>query len=315
MATFDFQSFIAFDRTGNSLNFQAGTAQDVSGTLDDNDPGDDSFQADEIVGTVDGDSVHFIGVYAFDGVIYPVLTIDGQPDTGYLVSPLAAADSLDNLPTVISTTDDNFIDAATPYPTCFAAGTLVATPTGEQRVETLKIGDQVLSMEGRALTVRWIGRQTVSKVFTPADRFSPVKIRAGALGEAIPHRDLVVTPDHGILVGGTMVNAGILVNGTSIVRVPKDDLPSLVTYYHVELENHELVVANGVPAETFIDATTRGGFDNYGEFVALFGEPAADMMMLPYPRALSHRQLSKAVRDLLAVRAAQIETDSPRKVA
>ena len=94
---------------------------------------------------------------------------------------------------------------------CFMPGTLVATPTGEQPVETLKIGDLVLTAEGQARPVRWMGRHTVSRLFADPQRVLPIRVTAGALGENVPVRDLLVSPDHALLVDGILVQAGALV--------------------------------------------------------------------------------------------------------
>ena len=182
---------------------------------------------------------------------------------------------------------------------CFAAGTLIATPSGEVAVERLAPGDRVLAADGRTVAVLWIGRQTLSRIFTPEERFRPVRIRAGALGPNVPHADLVVTADHALLVGDVLVNAGALVNDTSIVRVPMAELSERVTYFHVETEAHDLVLANGAVAETFVDNATRRAFDNFAAFEARFGDTRDDLPELPLPRVTSRRQLPAAVRSRL----------------
>ena len=101
---------------------------------------------------------------------------------------------------------------------CFYGGTMVATPAGEVAVETLKRGDLVLTIDGRALPVTWLGQQTLSRLFTDPLRALPIRIKAGALADSVPTRDLLVSPDHAILVDGALIQAGALVNGTSIVR-------------------------------------------------------------------------------------------------
>ena len=192
------------------------------------------------------------------------------------------------------------------FPTCFAAGTLIATPDGERKVEDLRIGDRILTACGAVVLVKWVGRQTVHRLFTPAERFRPVRIRAGALAEGVPHADLVVTADHGIMIGEIMVNAGALVNGTSIVRVPLEELAERVTYWHVETEGHAVILAAGAPAETYIDHASRRLFDNFAEYEALYGAETFDKAELPYARAMSFRQVPADVRALLTARAIAI---------
>lgn len=182
---------------------------------------------------------------------------------------------------------------------CFMPGTHIAVPDGEARVETLRPGDLVKTAAGDARPVRWIGRQTVSRVFADPVRVLPIRIRAGALGPKVPCRDLLISPDHAILIGGVLVQAGALVNGGSIVR--EHDVPQVYTYYHVELDDHALILAENVAAETFIDNVDRLGFDNWAEHEALYpdGKPIAEMA---YPRAKSFRQVPQATRTRLAVR-------------
>jgi hypothetical protein len=183
------------------------------------------------------------------------------------------------------------------YTMCFAKGTLIATPKGEVAVETLQIGDPVVT-DGGVVPVKWIGRQTVSTRFAAAERLMPVRFSAGSLGDGLPHIDLTVTADHGMLVDGVICHAGALVNGTTITRVPLSEMGATFTVYHIETEGHEIILANGAPAETFIDNVSRKVFDNFAEFEALYGD-VPEMEELPYPRAMSARQVPLSVRSKL----------------
>jgi autotransporter passenger strand-loop-strand repeat protein len=188
-------------------------------------------------------------------------------------------------------------------PACFCAGTNIRTPNGDAPVETLKIGDMVMTAAGQAVPVRWIGISTVSTRFADPLRVMPVRIRAGALAENMPERDLLVSPDHAMFLGGILLQAGALVNGNSITREAR--MPEIFTYYHVEVANHELILAEGAPTETFVDNVDRMAFDNWAEHQALYGGEA-EIVEMPYPRARSARQLPMAMRRLLAARAAAI---------
>ena len=184
------------------------------------------------------------------------------------------------------------------YVFCFLSGVKILTSEGELAVETLEIGDFVRLADGREVPVKWIGRQTVSTRFGPAERLMPVRFAAGSLGDGLPHSDLTVTADHGMLVDGIICHAGALVNGTTITRVPLSEMGESFTVYHVETETHEIILANGAPAETFIDNVSRRVFDNYAEFEALYGE-VPEMDELDYPRAMSARQVpARIVRSL-----------------
>jgi hypothetical protein len=186
---------------------------------------------------------------------------------------------------------------------CFYPGTRIRTPDGEVAVETLKAGDLVLTADGAAAPVRWIGRQTVSTVFGDKLRVLPIRIRAGALADSVPARDLLVSPDHGLLVEGVMVQAAALVNETSIVR--ESAVPQTFTYRHIELDGHALVIAEGAPAETFVDNIDRQRFDNWCEYEALYPD-GKSVEELPYPRAKSRRQLPAGILALIEERARAI---------
>jgi len=194
-------------------------------------------------------------------------------------------------------------------PTCFLAGTLIATPQGEVVVESLSPGDLILAVDGRALPVKWLGRQTIVTAFGPPSNDMPVLIRAGAMGEGLPHADLRVTGGHALLIDGILANAGALVNGSTITRIPRAELSERLTVYHIETDQHEIILANGVPSETFMDNVSRTRFDNFSEYAALYGEAETEMRELDLPRALSPRQLPPAIRSRLAFQAALLARD------
>ena len=184
---------------------------------------------------------------------------------------------------------------------CFYPGTLVATPAGDVTVETLRIGDLVLTHDGATKAIRWMGRQTVSTTFADPLRVLPIRVTAGALADNMPVRDLLVSPDHALLVDGVLIQAGALVNGSTIRR--ERAVPTVFTYHHVELADHSLILAEGTPAETFVDNIDRMGFDNWDEHEARYGQlPAIPELNLP--RAKSARQVPMATRRRLAERAA-----------
>ena len=185
---------------------------------------------------------------------------------------------------------------------CFMPGTRIKTPAGETPVEALAIGDLVVTSDGQAVAVRWIGRQTVSRLFTDELRL-PVCIKAGAFADAVPSRDLHVSPDHALFVDGVLAHAGSLINGASIVR--SLDVPTVFSYYHVEVAGHALILAENTPAETFIDNVSRMNFDNWREHEALEGS-GAPIVEMPYPRAKAYRQVPRAIHDRLAERGAAL---------
>lgn len=183
---------------------------------------------------------------------------------------------------------------------CFAAGTRIATPAGEMPVETLQIGDLVLTEEHGAQPVTWVGRQTVVRRFAGA-RARPVRIAAHALGDGAPHTDLVLTTDHALVVDGLLIDAGALVNGTTVTLEPLAQVPAKATYYHVETERHATLRANGAPAETYVDYIGRAAFDNYQDYVDLYG-PDRTITEMDLPRIAAARLVPAHIRARLAGR-------------
>lgn len=154
-------------------------------------------------------------------------------------------------------------------PTCFARGTFITTRDSDVAIENLVPGDQVLTATGGWQPVRWIGQRTIDLAGQPecaTRHVQPILIAAGALGAQFPYRDLVVSACHSIVIGTTYIPAGNMVNGVSITTLPSLDS---VTYYHVEFDHPEVVFANGLPAESFVDVGNRHAFDS------AVGTPAA----------------------------------------
>jgi len=145
---------------------------------------------------------------------------------------------------------------------CYLRGTHILTETGEVLVEDLKIGDIVVTQSGTPRPVRWIGSRNLDPTRHPApDRVQPIRIRANAFGDGVPHRDLLLSPDHAVLRDGVLVPVRLLVNGASIVRETQG---GAITYYHVELDRHDILLAENLQAESFLDTGNRGMFDNAG---------------------------------------------------
>ncbi|WP_127559313.1 Hint domain-containing protein [Nioella ostreopsis] len=285
MSNFAYIQYVNYLNLGSPLTGGAGTVTDL-----DNDDEFDSLDND-------GNGWLYAGTLVIDGITMPVFTNNGSFPAGaqQIYNP---GPSTVTWPLTLDSSITSTFTAAN-FAFCFAAGTGIATPNGEVAVETLAIGDLVLTAEGASVPVKWIGRQTVFPMFGPADRLMPVRFAAGSLGDGLPRTDLTVTADHGMLVEDVICHAGALVNGTTITRVPLSEMGERYTVYHVETEAHEIILANGAPAETFIDNVSRRVFDNYAEFEALYGE-VPEMEELPYPRAMSARQVPERLRKQLS---------------
>jgi len=149
--------------------------------------------------------------------------------------------------------------------TCFAEGTRILTPSGEVAVERLRAGDLVLAIESGAKVprpVRWIGRRRIDvRAHPQPDMVAPIRIARGACAENVPHRDLLVSPDHALLLDGVLVPARLLVNGATAVQ---DHSVSSIRYFHVELDRHSILLAEGVAAESYLDTGNRALFENAG---------------------------------------------------
>jgi hypothetical protein len=190
-------------------------------------------------------------------------------------------------------------------------------------------------LSGESKPIKWIGRQRFEKRSDrwPAD-LEPVRISRLALDERTPHRDLYVSPNHAIYIDGVLIPAKYLVNGTSIVQAMPDGVEE-IEYFHIELETHEVIFAEGVAAETLLVMKDREAFadlirekfDNFAEREQLYGNDA--LAMTPFaPRvcyngrrselkALLRRAISpvvdmrdpiQLVHDRIAARATELDT-------
>ncbi|WP_374837004.1 Hint domain-containing protein [Mycoplana ramosa] len=150
---------------------------------------------------------------------------------------------------------------------CFLRGTAILTTKGEIRVEELCVGDLVETVGGKAMAIRWVGRQVYTRAgFAWTDDVMPIRIARHALGEGAPHTDLYVSPYHALYVDGLLIRAKDLVNGASIAPAVPPGCET-IEYFHILLDSHEVVLAEGAAAETFLPAAgNHEGFANFAEF-------------------------------------------------
>jgi phospholipase/lecithinase/hemolysin len=155
----------------------------------------------------------------------------------------------------------NLVEASLTSPACFAAGSRIATPRGPRPVETLRPGDEVTLQSGEAVPVTWIGHRSVTpaSLVRPADAW-PVRIAAHAFAPGVPSRDLRLSPDHAVWCDGALIPVRYLINGRTVAAQPCDR----VTYFHLELARHDIVLAEGLPCESYLDTGNRADFENAG---------------------------------------------------
>jgi hypothetical protein len=159
---------------------------------------------------------------------------------------------------------------------CFLKGTKILTAEGERNIEDLAVGDLLPTMFGGLRPVQWIGRYPIKKS-DPSKPWVkdalPVRIAQSALGSNLPHADLYVTGYHSLLIDGVLAPAAMLINGTTIVRDEEREYDEL-EYFHVKLESHDVIYAEGVPAETLLEVTESAV--NFSDYFRQYGTPATD---------------------------------------
>jgi hypothetical protein len=165
---------------------------------------------------------------------------------------------------------------------CFLKGTKIRTAEGERKIEDLKIGDLVPTMFGGLRPIQWIGRYPIKRS-DPSKPWVkdalPVRIARSALAPNMPHTDLYVTGAHSLLIDGVLVPAELLVNGTTITRDEMREYDEL-EFLHVKLESHDVVYAEGVPAETLISVEESAV--NFADYLRRYGMAANEERCAPH---------------------------------
>ena len=146
---------------------------------------------------------------------------------------------------------------------CYMSGARIRAARGEAPVETLTAGEAVVVLRDGIETlepVKWVGVSNIDLCkHAYVEEAAPIRIRQSAIADNVPERDLFLSPEHCLVIDGLCVPAKLLVNGGSIVS-ERDR--SHVTYYHIELEQHGVLLAENTPAESYLDTGNRSMFDN-----------------------------------------------------
>lgn len=211
-----------------------------------------------IQGFVAGDQIELPQVAAGAGLSYTPGTGGGTAIfrvDGSVVASLSFAGSY---------TQNDFTFSANQLLTdvaCFQAGTRIMTGAGEISVEALCPGDLVALAEGGMARVVWLGHRTIDcgRHPRPGDVW-PVRVTANAFGTGLPSRDLMLSPSHAVYCDDVLIPVRQLINGTTIAQ----ERPDRVSYWHVELARHDVILADGLPCESYLDTGGRANFANGG---------------------------------------------------
>ena len=219
--------------------------------------GNDSFtvnsQSDTINGGAGSNTVIFSGTESSYSLSVSAGTVT--------VADNGVVDQLTDIQTLEFSGD---VTVAVSSLSCFATGTRIATRRGPVAVQNLRVGDGVTLARGGEAPVRWLGHRTVSCARHPRPwDVLPVRVRADAFGAGLPAADLVLSPDHAVFIDGVLIPVRYLLNGATVVQQPAQR----VTYWHVELPAHDVLLAEGLPAESYLDTGNRTAFANGGAAV------------------------------------------------
>jgi hypothetical protein len=144
---------------------------------------------------------------------------------------------------------------------CMATGTRLRTATGECAIEALRVGDRLVTASGAMRPVRWIGYRSLDLHRHPRPHdVMPVRVQAHAVAPGCPSRDLLLSPDHAVFIGGALIPVRYLLNGASIAQ----EAAERITWWHVELDAHDVILAEGMPTESYLDTGNRAAFANAG---------------------------------------------------
>lgn len=157
---------------------------------------------------------------------------------------------------------------------CFLEGTRLLGLHGDIAVEDMEPGDRLITNSGAMRPVRWVGKRMIDAERHPRpETVWPIRIEAGAIDHGLPERTLYLSPDHALYLDGRLIPAKALVNGRSIVQEKRRH----IAYYHVELETHDILLAESLPVESYLETGNRNFFENGGGAMVLHPNMAQAM--------------------------------------
>jgi Hint domain len=128
-----------------------------------------------------------------------------------------------------------------------------------------------MTTRGEAKPIKWIGLQHFTRGQSSRwpDNVHPIRVARSALADKVPHADLYLSPMHALFIDGALIPVKDLVNGTSIKRAVPEGMQD-IEYFHIELENHDVIIAEGAPVETYLNSHGRDHFTNFAEYERLY---------------------------------------------
>lgn len=156
---------------------------------------------------------------------------------------------------------------------CFLQGTVIETVEGPRAIEDLSPGDRLLTVFRGASPIRWIARTSHKRddLSRPWNRdLMPIRIARSALGPDVPRADLYVTRSHALFFDGILMQAGSLLNGTTITTDEAGDRNELL-YFHIKLEAHDVIYAEGASCESMLNVDVSAA--NFSDYIERYGVP------------------------------------------
>lgn len=137
---------------------------------------------------------------------------------------------------------------------CFLTDVQIETPSGAKFVQDLRVGDEIITVENNQKYVQKITSIVSKNVIVMNKDQSPIRILKSAITDNVPYKDLLITPEHCLFIEGQFIPARMLVNGRSIIQ---DTSYTTYDYYHIETEEHSVVIADGMLTESYLDTGSR----------------------------------------------------------
>jgi hypothetical protein len=184
-----------------------------------------------------------------------------------------------------------------PHHSCLLKGTKISTPSGDRLVQDLQIGDEVRTLAGRK-AIKWIGYNKFTKEESRAwqDSVMPVHVARFAIDDQTPYRDFYLSPEHCVFFNEALIPVKYLINEATIAQGAPSDMSAL-EYYHVELDTHEVIYAEGALVESY-DGWNRDNFSNFMQYERLYGAERQSEMT-PFAPILRYRGRREELKGLV----------------